>query len=190
MKECSNCKQVKLKEEFYKYSLNKDGLKGECKKCIKEKVTLYGRTREGLANRLYGQQVSSSKRRLLPRGIGNGKPTYNKAEFREWLFSRENFEELYQNWVDNNYNSEYRPSGDRIDEGLPYTLSNLKLVTWKENVGSAIAISLIDTENNKKINFISLSQCIRELNIKKSELEYARQRTGFLIRGRYRIIKS
>ena len=43
------------------------------------------------------------------------------------------FHTIYDNWVASNYNSDLTPSLDRIDDYLPYTETNIELVTWKEN---------------------------------------------------------
>jgi hypothetical protein len=88
----------------------------------------YRRTLKGLTNRMYHSQRSSAKIR------GHYAPIYTLKEFREWLFSRPNFNRLYQGWVDSGYSKMKVPSADRINNAKSYTLDNLRLVTFRENV--------------------------------------------------------
>lgn len=87
----------------------------------------YTRSKKGLISDLYGAQKSSSKRR------GHNKPTYNLQELREWCFSQEIFHILYDNWKRLDFQRGYRPSLDRIDDRLGYTMANIQLMTWDEN---------------------------------------------------------
>jgi len=40
-KKCSKCHKYKSSEEFYKHPTNRDGLNGECKKCLRKYQRLY-----------------------------------------------------------------------------------------------------------------------------------------------------
>ena len=42
-KKCSKCKEVKLRDEFYKNNAKKYGLSSECKECAKKKARLYNK---------------------------------------------------------------------------------------------------------------------------------------------------
>jgi len=89
--------------------------------------TKYARSKKGVATKLLGHQNQSSKKR------GHPLPSYTKDEFKEWLFSDPDFDSIHKNWVDSGYEKNLAPSVDRIDDYLPYTLSNIRLCTWREN---------------------------------------------------------
>jgi hypothetical protein len=87
----------------------------------------YERTKIGLCYRLYYDQRHSSKSR------GHKEPQYSRDELASWIYMQPNFNILYQNWVNSNYTSDFRPSCDRLDNALGYSFGNIELVTWKEN---------------------------------------------------------
>ena len=58
---------------------------------------------------------------------------YSKEEFRKWLYSQPLFFELYNNWVNNEYDKNLTPSVDRINSSISYKMSNIQLMTWHEN---------------------------------------------------------
>jgi hypothetical protein len=87
----------------------------------------YKRSKLGMLSILYHNQVTSVK-------VGRvSEITYTRHEFIDWCMSQKKFHVLYDNWKRLDYQKNYRPSGDRKDDYLGYTLSNLQLVTWKEN---------------------------------------------------------
>lgn len=98
-----------------------------CKKWYKEYQLNYKRTREGWARITYHIQRKSSKARKHPM------PDYTLEEFKKWAFAQPAFDELYHNWVDSNYDINLRPSADRLDDYKPYSLTNLQLITFREN---------------------------------------------------------
>jgi len=89
--------------------------------------TRYKRTRKGLSYVIYSSQKHHSIQRH------HELPNYSLEEFRDWLFSQDNFEELYQNWVNSGYDKWNKPSVDRDEDSKPYTFSNIRLTIWKEN---------------------------------------------------------
>ena len=61
----------------------------------------YRRSKKGVITKIYGSQVSNSKRR------GHSLPEYTKAWFSDWLFNNPEFHIIYDFWVLNNYNSDF-----------------------------------------------------------------------------------
>jgi len=105
----------------------KHGLRNDCKTCNNSKRLINSRTIIGTISTIYSaQRYSSKKRNHIP-------PNYSKAEFVEWALSQSNFKSLYLNWVKSDYDKWLKPSADRQDSNKPYTLDNLRLMTWKEN---------------------------------------------------------
>lgn len=123
MKKCSRCKELKPKSEYHLNSQSSDNLRPECKECHLNSH----RTPSGLGKRIYGHQKRNSKTRNHPM------PNYSRVELIEWMVSQENFNKLYDAWVNSNFDKNLTPSCDRIDDYKPYTLSNITLVTWLEN---------------------------------------------------------
>jgi hypothetical protein len=149
---CSSCGENKILSEFYKHKKNKDGLRYFCKECNKSKTIKYQRTEKGLIYKIYEKQrVSSKKRKHNP-------PNYTKEELCEWVLSQDNFKNLYKNWVDSNYFTKLTPSIDRLDDYKPYTLNNIQVVTWEENLNKSYndRKSGINNKGSKKVYQYSL----------------------------------
>jgi len=92
----------------------------------KEWAYNYYRSMIGVITRLYGNQKVDSKRR------GHPAPEYTKKELIVWMYEND-YETVFNEWVDSDYEKMLRPSCDRLDDSLHYTLDNIRLVTWKEN---------------------------------------------------------
>ncbi len=87
----------------------------------------YYRKKSGIVSQIYGSQKQHSIMR------GHELPTYTKEELREWLYSQKLFHVLYDNWKRLNYQKMYRPSVDRKDDFIGYTMDNIQLMTFGEN---------------------------------------------------------
>ena len=121
----------------------KHGLRGEELKEYTRRYNLErSRTRKGLMERLYYAQTRNSKAR------GHKLQEYTKEEFVEWCIADSIFEELYLKWVDSGYDKYLRPSVDRKDDYLPYTFSNIQLMTWRDNDRKG-ALDRRNGKNNK-----------------------------------------
>ncbi len=170
---CNSCGENKILSEFYKHKKNKDGLRYSCKECGKKQTTIYQRTEKGLIYKIYEKQISNSKER------GHNPPNYTKEELYKWVLSQNNFKKLYSDWVDSNYFTNLAPSVDRLDDYKPYTLNNIRLVAWEDNLKKAHNDRLlgINNKNSKKVyqydledNFIkeyfSVAEAFRQTNIR------------------------
>ena len=108
----------------------------------------YYKTKKGVITRIYISQKSRSKLR------GHDLPSYSKKELYEWMYSQKLFHELFDTWKLSNYNKMNKPSIDRIDDSIGYTMGNIQLMTWQENINKSCKDRLtgIDNRNNKSIN--------------------------------------
>lgn len=91
-----------------------------------ENTKKYQKTPKGVLNTIYRNQLTKQKRK----GI---KVNYTYEEFKNKYLKNETYLKLYDNWVKNNYASDYKPSFDRIDNTKDYSFENLQIITWKEN---------------------------------------------------------
>ena len=57
----------------------------------------------------------------------------DRNEFYEWSKSNEDFNKLYNDWVDSGYERRLSPSIDRIDSCGGYVLDNTRWITHSEN---------------------------------------------------------
>lgn len=134
MKTCLRCENVLPLNEFHSRThISKYTGKGAihytsyCKKCNKTICKERRQSKAGLFDLIYSGQLSSSKQR------GHSPPSYSKDELIAWIESQSNFLELYNAWATSKHNRWLKPSVDRLNEALPYSLTNIRLVTWEEN---------------------------------------------------------
>ena len=116
--------------EFWIWRKNKGLPNGGFHRCIKhtrEYQRNYRRSKNGWARTTYLQQIHSSRQR------GHPPPNYSLEEFMEWAFNNPNFDRLYSSWAESGFQTNMRPSPDRLDNNKPYTFDNLRLVTFREN---------------------------------------------------------
>ena len=125
-KNCSNCKLEKPSYEFLQNKKHKNNLGSYCKYCRKTMNEIYRKSERGVISKIYGHQKSSSKKR------GHKLPNYTKQELTTWLY-KNNFKELFNNWVKSDYKTSAKPSCDRLNDFIGYSFKNMRLVVWKEN---------------------------------------------------------
>ncbi|MCK9331237.1 MAG: hypothetical protein M0Q94_15280 [Candidatus Cloacimonetes bacterium] len=124
---CKQCNETKPLEMFIASKRNTNGKSYTCKTCFCINTKAYRKTIDGMIRNIYETQVAKSKKR------GHSSPTYNLLEFTNWIKSHDNFIDLYNNWVNSNYDTKLRPSADRLENDKGYSIDNIRLVTWDEN---------------------------------------------------------
>lgn len=97
----------------------------------KEIMDKYLKGETGLITSLYNNQRRSSKKR------GHPMPDYSKEELRVRLIPDFVFQTLMNNWGNCGFHKDMKPSLDRLDDNMPYTMNNIQLMTWGENQSKA-----------------------------------------------------
>ncbi len=126
-KHCTKCKILKPLSEFRNDITTKTGKRFRCKKCEIIDKESYRKTKIGLIGVIYGSQRYSSKNR------DHDMPPYSVHQLRYWVLAQPLFHELYDKWVLSGHNRWLKPSCDRTDDDLSYSLNRLEIKTWKEN---------------------------------------------------------
>ncbi len=81
----------------------------------------------GVLNKSYSSQVRNSIVR------GHKPPTYSLDELTEFAISNPEFHILYNLYKNSGFDTELRPSFDRLNDYEGYSLSNIQISTWGEN---------------------------------------------------------
>lgn len=82
---------------------------------------------------IYLNQLGSSSRRNI------GAVQYTKQELTDWCLAQPLYHSLHADWVASGFLRELAPSVDRKDDYLPYSLSNIQLMTAKQNLDKGFA---------------------------------------------------
>ena len=128
MKKCTICG---IEKPLSEYTPRKDrpcGYYSRCKECDRKRGEKIRHSKNGLISTIIRDQRKASKHR------GHTPPAYTLDELKSWVFSQPNFETLFNEWVASGFDKWKKPSIDRIDEKLSYNFSNIRLVTWRENL--------------------------------------------------------
>ena len=126
-KHCNSCDTTKDIILFHTNKTKNNGISIYCKECNNSACRNHKRTKVGLVSKIYASQRYNSKQR------GYSQPTYSLYELREWLFSQKKFHMLFNNWKRLDYQKDYIPSVDRINDYIGYTMDNIQIMTWVEN---------------------------------------------------------
>ena len=168
---CNICKILKVGSDF-------EGTRRTCKSCRSKIHKKRNRTKEGHIKKIYHNQKRASIKR------GHNMPTYSLDELYDWLMSQKKFHILFDNWKRLDYQKWYAPSVDRKNDDIGYTMSNIQLLTWKENSVKAnldsmtsklstgrkkIPVSQYDLNGNFIQSFISTREAERHIGKKCSK---------------------
>ena len=168
MKVCKDCNQTKSYSEFMPKLSNKDGYETRCKPC--RNIRYNKSTPYRVFKKIYNSQITHSVAR------GHTLPSYTLKELLNWVDTQPHKFDLWNAYVNSNYQNSLRPSIDRLDDSKPYSLDNIQLVTWKENRDKGALhkkIGLIQL-NHKPVSafhksgefyksFISINEALREV---------------------------
>ena len=171
-KKCKRCEQIQSLEFFSKQKSNKGGYAHICKECVVERNKEYWRTPPGRISQIFAVQTVCSRQRKHPA------PAYSRADLIAWA-NANGLDNLWQAWRDSGYSKQLAPSVDRKDPNLPYSLCNIRLVTWQENNDKAYedrkqcrhvtkqarGVKQLDMQGNVIAEFASIANAARTLGI-------------------------
>lgn len=152
-KTCKKCNQLKPSGDFSVAMRNKDGRSNTCKPCVVVRNTAYWRTPYGRISQIFNVQKVNSRAR------GHESPAYSCAELYEWAITQ-GLEAMCLVWAESGFDKDKTPSIDRKDVTQGYSLSNVRLVTWKENNDAqyeARKSCEVVTRQNRAVRQLSLS---------------------------------
>jgi hypothetical protein len=174
MKICKRCLVEKNEADFYVKLKNGNALRDMCISCCLKYNKSYAHSINGLIVHIFCDQKKHAIIRSQPM------PNYSLQEFKKWMLSQDNFLNLYQDWKNSDFEKAKRPSTDRINDFLSYSLDNIMLTTWADNkrkatlqrimgIGSAglicKAIIQIDIQGNIVAEFVSTAQARKDTGI-------------------------
>lgn len=161
-KRCNTCLEELDKSLFYKSTLF-DGYMKWCIECSKKKA----RSLSGLITVIYTGQKRSSKKR------GHPMPDYDLKWLKEWFMKDDKYINMHKIWEKSGYLNDLIPSVDRINDDLPYTKTNIQLLTWKENRDKACinnSRNIVRFINNKKFIYNGIVDASIHTGIHKSSI--------------------
>jgi len=147
MKKCKKCYKVKPLTDFGNSKLGKLGKKSKCSVCLNLEGKERSRTVNGLIANIYSTQQSRSKLKDAPA------LHYTQDELSVFMKTQEEFASMFIFWEESGYDKFRRPSIDRVDDHLNYSLDNIQLLTWRENLDKACRDRL-QGNNTKKLKSI------------------------------------
>ncbi len=136
---CTKCDLVLDISRFRKSGKKLTSTRSECRDCENKVQELFSRTKRGVVTTIYSSQRESSRKRL------HHEPSYTKDELSDWITGQDVFHTLFKEWEKSGYDRWKKPSVDRIDNEIGYTMSNIQLMTWKENNDKGVEDLLIKT---------------------------------------------
>jgi hypothetical protein len=141
---------------------------GRCAKCWQ--IEYFYSSPYKLMRHTHRHHKSNSKRR------GHPPPTYTWEELLAWAQIQPNFKPLYDTWVASGYQTPLYPSVDRINNNLPYVLTNLQFMTFRENQqkfcqevirgehpGRTQRVDALDLEGNFVKTYHSIHEAARQV---------------------------
>jgi len=168
MKECTDCNKSLPTNQFHKKPRNASGYDIRCKDCRNTKYNKANPRR--VFAKIYNSQIEHS----ITRGMAA--PDYTLDQLKHWVDQQPHAHSLWSVYVTCNYDRWAKPSVDRIDNTLPYTLSNIRLTTWKDNhqLGADAKKAGTLNANQKAVasyskqgqlcgEFISVNEALRQL---------------------------
>ena len=131
-----------------------------------ENTQRYRRTKKGILTNSYSKQKSRHA------------VEYNLTELHDKFMFDDKFDRIYKEWKNKGYKKELKPTIDRINCRLGYTLSNIHALTWEENrykqrielkfLRARPIVAAVDGE--EKYRFKSVSQSVKETGIHQGNI--------------------
>ena len=93
-----------------------------------ENTSRYRKTPKGILTNIYNKQRERSRVKNICL------PSYSLKELHEKYLNNRRFKRLYSEWIERNYDKQFKPSIDRINCVEPYTLNNIHKFNSKKKL--------------------------------------------------------
>lgn len=141
---------------------------------VKFEVTRkFRRTQKGVLTNIYNKMKERSIK------YGRPLPDFSLKELHDRFLNDSTFLYIFNNWVKGNYQYYLKPSIDRINPDMPYTMKNIQIMTWRDNRLKGdmenskrrnIAILKYDFMGNVIENFKSITETHEKTGVSKSAI--------------------
>jgi len=88
-------------------------------------------------------------------------PAFTLEEFRSWILNQPNYTDLYEDWVFSDFQKDLAPSVNRKIDTVGYILSNMEILTWRENweLGNeAVIAGTARTSNHRRVQNVDTGE--------------------------------
>ena len=130
-KTCPKCQLNLTHTAFPNSNTSADGLGYMCRKCAVLATQARQKTMPGLVKKIYQNQLMTTKK------MGRALPAYSEQELFAWMLTQ-GYEVLWATWTASQHDRWLSPSIDRKDNAKSYSLDNIQLITWRENLDNCI----------------------------------------------------
>ena len=94
----------------------------------------YEKTKKGFLMRLYRNMESRVKGIQVKKAhLYYGKELLSRESFYAWAYKSIDFDVMFNDWEESNYDRKLTPTVDRINSDLGYTEDNIRWLTHSEN---------------------------------------------------------
>lgn len=183
IKQCSSCKKQLTLNNFNKEKATKDGLSHKCRLCKKEYKEIYKCSLKGVLVLMYHNQIVDSKKRKM------SPPTYTQKEFISKFINDLHYNQLHIYWLTTKEKND-KPSVDRLNDNISYTLNNIQMVTHKINQdkqNTKVKMGINKNSTNKRITQLTIENVeiasFVSLHAAGEETKVAWQNISKVIRG-------
>lgn len=141
--------------------------------------------------------------RKLSKKRGHPMPSYTFDEFINWLKQQSHLTELWKNYLNSGKDRLLAPSVDRDDPNKPYSLNNITLMTYQENLskqGKDVlnqvqqvrqrAVQCYDLQGNFVAEYPSIIKAARSIGSYPANIEQAASGKRKTHRGMSWVFKS
>lgn len=144
----------------------------------------YRKSLNGLLSTMYSSIRGNSRKRNMEL------PVYTKEEFKRWVLSRYNFKSIFNNWKDDNYSKNLKPSIDRIDDYEGYDFDNMQLTTWIDNKNKGHNDRKLGINNKRNTHVTQLDKNTNAIIADYHSMMEAQRNTGILAGNIYNVISG
>lgn len=162
LKKCNKCNEV-MDLSSFQWRRENESYRLECKNCVSIRSKERYRSKKGIIKQIFTTQSKNSIKR------NHNPPEYSLKELTDYLLNSKNFKNIYQKWVESDFQKKLTPSLDRVDNDKGYSFYNVIVTTWGKNESNSFISKQKVVIINDKI-YDSVTEASNKLNIPRTTL--------------------